>query len=882
MALNPGTRLGPYEITDQLGAGGMGEVYRATDTRLNRTVAIKVLPSLVGGDPCLRQRFEREARMLASLSHPRVCPIHDVGWADGMDYLVMEFLDGETLADRLRAGPLGLDKALATAIEIADALDAAHRAGVVHRDLKPGNIMLTKGGATLLDFGLAKSGAAVVSDAGRSMLATTALNLTVEGAILGTFPYMAPEQLEGREADARTDIFALGAVIFEMVAGRRAFEGQTHASLVGAILRDAPPPISASLGAADERARGRDARRNLDYTVRRCLAKDPHDRWQSARDLMLQLQWIAEDGPQTGSIGPVAPPRHSGQIVAWIIAGVAIGVAALSLGWSTFRPPSPAVPVVRFSIDAPAGGVFAPTNSISAPHPVISPDGRQVAFLAQIGTEPIRVWVRPLDTLEARPLADSEGASFPFWSADGHSIGFFAQGALKTIDASGGAAHRVCDAPAGEGGTWNLEGTIVFAPGPGGGLHRVAATGGVSTPVTMPSPSRGSAPHRWPSFLPDGRSFVFHEGEGISLASLGSSDVRALTKADSQAIYAAGHLLYMRGTTLLAQPFDAARRAFAGDPRPIADAVSRAFSNAAFSVSTTGVLVYRSGRLVNRQLTWFDRGGTPIAAVGGTHDFNGVHLSPDERHVAYHRHDGRPDGDVWLVDLARGTSERLTHTAENNAPVWSRDGTRIAYSSNRDSSVNNLWVSDSSGTEPDSPLLTSNIDKSPHSWSRDGMLAYEALGARGDIWILPLVGTRTPFPFVRTEFDEREPMFSPDGRWLAYRSDESGRNEIYVRPFPKGAGRWVISTGGGATPKWSGDGRELFYQVNREIWVVAIEPTTPVPHVGEPRRLFDIGVGSAGWDVTRDGQRILVGRGVEDRAPGPLMVVVNWAGKLGH
>jgi Tol biopolymer transport system component len=877
VTLTPGTRLGPYELTSLLGAGGMGEVYKALDTRLDRTVAIKVLPSHVAGDAHFRQRFEREARTLGALSHPHICPIHDIGSVEGTDYLVMEFLDGATLADRLKTGPLPLEQALSIAIEIADALDTAHRAGIVHRDLKPGNIMLTKSGAKLLDFGLAKA-SGVASDVGQSRLPTAA-NLTVEGSILGTFPYMAPEQLEGREADARADIFAFGAVLFEMIAGRRAFEGESYASVTGAILRDTPPPVSATIRAADQRVGG-SGLHNLDYTVRRCLAKDPADRWQNARDLMLHLRWIAEGGSEIGPRTPAAP-RRIRHMAAWLLGGAGLA-AVLGFAVFSFPRPTPVAQLLRFSIDAPVDAVFAPTNSISAPHPVISPDGRLVAFLAQVGTEPVRVWVRPLDALEARPLAGTEGATFPFWSADSRLIGFFADGALRTIDPAGGSAHRVSDAPAGAGGTWNQEGIILFAPGSSGGLHRVSAAGGVSTPVTAPSPSRGSLPHLWPSFLPDGRHFVFLEGEDLSLGSLDSSDVRALTNADSQAHYStAGYLLFVRDTTLLAQAFDTTTAALTGDPRPIADGVSRTVNNAAFSVSATGVLIYRSGRLVNRQLTWFDRRGTPIGTVGGAHDFNGVYLSPDERRAAYHRHDGRPNGDVWLVDLVRGTSERLTHTGENNFPVWSPDGTRIAYSSNRDSGVSNVWVTASSGTEPETPLLITDHNTSPRSWSPDGaLLAYEAIGARGDIWILPLTGDRTPIPFLRTEFDEREPMFSPDGRWLAYRSNESGRDEVYVRPFPKGEGRWVISTDGGARPKWRGDGRELFYQVNQEIWTVAIEPTATGLDVGRSQRLFDIGMGSAGWDITRDGQRILVGHGVEDRAAGGLTVTINWAATL--
>ena len=858
----------------------MGEVYKAIDTRLNRPVAIKVLTAAFAPDLNLRERFEREARTLASLSHPHICPIHDFGSVDGTDYLVMGFLDGDTLADRLHAGRLPLDKALSIAIEIADALDTAHGAGIVHRDLKPGNIMLTKSGAILLDFGLAIARSAMAADGTRATMPTQLSKLTVDGVILGTFPYMAPEQVEGREADARTDIFAFGAVLFEMVTGRRAFEGQTAATLVSGILRDSPPPISTTPGIGDGYLDA-GGLHNLEHAITRCLAKEPNDRWQSARDLELHLQWIAERGSRISGPTAAAPRHRIREVAAWVLAGVGM-IAALGFGWSMRQRAAAVSPVVRFSIEAPQDAVFAPTSSISAPHAVISPDGRQVAFLAQAGTEPIRLWVRALDTPEARTLAGTEGASFPFWSADSRGLGFFADGALKTIDPLGGGAHRVCDAPAGEGGTWNREGTILFAPGPSAGLYRVPAAGGKPAAVTAPSSARGSAPHRWPSFLPDGLRFVFHEGDSIALGALDSGDVQILTKADSQALYSgAGYLLFVRGTTLLAQAFDATGGTLTGDPRPIADGISRALSNAAFSVSNSGVLIYRSGRLVNRQLTWFDRSGAQIGTVGGIHDFNGVHLSPDQRKVAYHRHDGRPDGDVWVIDLERGTGERFTHAAENLSPVWAPDGARIAYASNRDSGVNNLWVKPSSGTGQDALLLTSRVNTTPRSWSPDGMsLAYVSIGARGDIWILPMTESRTPFAFAETEFDERDPMFSPDGRWLAYHSDESGRNEVYVRPFPKGEGRWVISTAGGATPRWRGDSRELFYEVNQEIWGVRVGPTATGLELGAPQRLWKLGIGSAGWDVSRDGQRILVGRGVEQRAPGALTVTLNWAETL--
>src|SRR5262245_51665427 len=652
MPLSVGSRLGPYEILSPIGAGGMGEVYKARDTRLERTVAVKVLPAQLSVSSDARQRFEREAKTISQLSHPHICALYDVGREGETEYLVMELLEGETLTERLAKGALPLDPTLRFGQEIADALDKAHRQGIVHRDLKPGNVMLTKSGVKLLDFGLAKA----MSPASQSPTALTSLptamnegNLTKEGTILGTFQYMAPEQLEGREADARSDLFALGATLYEMATGKKAFTGKTQASLIGSILRDEPPSVS-SIAPMTPPA--------FDRVVKTCLAKDPDERWQTAHDVRLQLQWIAEGGSQAGLPAPLAELRRSRERLAWAanIVTAALAIAATWLFLQSRREPAR---IVQSSILPPDKTEF---NFLSGSM-ALSPDGRLIAFIA--GN---LLWVRPLDGLSARPLAGTEGPTYPFWSPDSRSLGFFAGGKLRKIDVSGGPPETICDAPAARGGTWGRDGTIVFAPSTRYPLHRVAASGGAVVPITKLDPSKGEISHRWPTFLPDGRHFLyvsFHAIGGseqannsIFVGSLDSQRTEMLVRTNSNAIYSPpGYLLYWRENVLLAQPFSAKSLRLTAEPFPVAEPVQYAqgFGNAIFSVSQNGLLAYQRGRgSVPSQLTWFDRAGRQLEAAAPPGDYRNPAISHDGQKVLVDVPATQTLGDdVWVSDLVR-------------------------------------------------------------------------------------------------------------------------------------------------------------------------------------------------------------------------------------
>ena len=598
MTLTAGTKLGPYEIVAPLGAGGMGEVYRARDTRLERDVALKVLAPALTADPDLRERFDREARAISQLSHPHICTLHDVGEQGGTAFLVMELLGGETLSARLAKGALPIDEALAIAIQIADALDTAHRRGIVHRDLTPGNVMLNKGSAKLLDFGLAKASAPAIGGAGQSMLPTTPAHLTVQGAILGTFQYMSPEQLEGQEADARSDIFAFGAVLYEMLTGRKAFDGKSQASLIAAIIRSETPPVSHVRPVAPAA---------LDRIIATCLAKDPDDRWQSARDLMRELRWVAESAPS-----PAAPRAVRSRALPWAVA-VTLGVALIAVVLTTTRAREKLVDpaVTRLSLTPPEKSKFLRTP------PAISPDGRRVVFAATTDDGKSQLWIRSLESLIAQPLADTDNAIFPFWSPDNTSVGFFAAGKLRRMNVSGGPVTTLADAPAGRGGTWSPAGIIVFAPTIYSGLYQIAASGGPVTPAVHFDPQ--APPRKFPCFLPDGRHFLYLYGAGgrdqqtIRIGSVDSpEDDRILvTDADGSAVYSQGHLLFVRGTTLVARQFDVSRLELAGEEVPVAEHVGgTSYSQSwMFSVSSSGVLAYLSAGGADQQLTWVDRAG---------------------------------------------------------------------------------------------------------------------------------------------------------------------------------------------------------------------------------------------------------------------------------
>ncbi len=890
MPLAAGTRLGPYEILSPIGAGGMGEVYKARDTRLERTVAVKVLPPHVADRPEFRQRFEREARAIAALNHPHICTLHDIGEQDGIHFLVMEHLEGETVAARLGRGPLPVDQVLAYAIEIADALAQAHRQGVFHRDLKPGNIMLTEAGTKLLDFGLAKlRGPEAAPVVALSALPTEADGLTLKGSILGTIQYMAPEQLEGKETDGRADLFSFGAVIYEMVTGRKAFAGTSHASVIGAILHTDPAPL-ASLQPMTPPA--------LERLVKACLAKRADQRRQTAQDVLLDLKWMSEaSAPVPQPVPAAAPPEPARRPLAWIAATAVLAVSLATLGVFQFLQKPPETRPFKLSVLPPDNANFSFLT--------LSPDGRRLAFVAAGSSGRTLLWVRPLDSLAGQALAGTDGATLPFWSPDSRFLGFFADGKLKKIEVSGGPPQALCPVNNGRGGAWSRDGVIVFTPSNSAPLLQVAAAGGEPKPLTTLDRTRQESTHRHPYFLPDGRHFMYMtrsgqpENRGVFLGSLedkpDSTTRRRLLGDDSNAVYAppqddgSGHLLFRRGGVLMAQPFDAQELRLAGDPFPVADKVEGgAYFRGAFAVSDTGMLVYdtRETAAEERRLVWFDRQGKQIAAVGEPGLYLHPWLSPDEKRVAaetLEAQQGTPD--LWLLDLAREVPTRFTFDPGVDAyPVWSPDGSRIVWGSGRDGAFN-LYQKLASGAGQEEPLLKTDDAKRPTDWSLDGrFLAYSQSDPKSkwDLWVLPLSGDRKPAVFLQTPFDEEQGHFSPDGRWIAYASNESSVQQVYVQPFPATGAKFQVSKNGGQYPKWRRDGRELFFLApDRKLMAIDVRATGGASfEVGNPKALFQTRIEGAAtrYTVTRDGQRFLVPTATVDQAAStPATVVINWA-----
>ena len=836
MPLPAGTKLGPYEILAQIGAGGMGEVYRASDARLGRTVAIKVLPDSFSDSAEMKQRFEREARTVAALNHPHICTLHDIGRAEiktddaaapkTVDYLVMEHLEGESLADRLHGGALPLDEALGFGIEIADALEKAHAKGVTHRDLKPGNVMLTPSGAKLLDFGLAKVAQprAVPGSVPSVALTRPPSASTTPGTVMGTMQYMAPEQLEGNEADARSDLFAFGAVLYEMITGRKAFAGKSQAHLIAAILSTDPEPIATLMP---------NVPRALDFVLTRCLAKDPEQRLQTATDLVWELRWIAGGGTH-GVLkgGWSARGRWLARAAPAALAAVVLLIATLGVLAFTSRDAG-SDPSTMFVIDVPDMPV--------AEAVALAPDGGTVAFAARDAGS-TAVFVRPLDVDVPQRLAGTEGAGRVFWSPDGRQVAFFAGGRLKRVAASGGGVENIADTADLLGGTWNGDGEILF--GSSEGLKRVRAAGGQPEPVTLSLPD-GAGLAQEPYFLPDGRGFLFLAGPGpgeaaageaaIYAGSLGSPTVTRIVAAQSNPVYAApGYLLYHRDGTLYAQPFDAEALALRGEAVRLADGLPRSAAGAAaFAASQNGVLLYRNAAVrepvrpgtagsaaggIGREppLVWLDGQGR-----GNTGSDNrrwvGVDVAADGR-AAVHRHDA-DGGDVWLFEPEQTTPVRFTFDGaqDNSSPIWSPDGERIAFGSRRNGRFG-LYVKRADNTSEEELVVESELPAMPMSWSADGEeIVYWVSDARtrGDIWrVRAASGGAAPEPVavVTTPFDERNPQVSPDGRWLAYSSNQTGRSEIYVQPYPTGAGRIQVSVDGGVFPRWRlSDGRELYF-----------------------------------------------------------------------
>jgi eukaryotic-like serine/threonine-protein kinase len=874
MALTSGTKLGPYEIVSPLGAGGMGEVYRALDTRLDRTVAVKVLASHLSSSPELKQRMEREARAISSLSHPHICHLYDIGSQDGTDYLVMEFLEGETLADRLRKGALPLNEAFKIGIAVAEALAVAHRQGIVHRDLKPGNIMLTQGGAKLMDFGLAKplglqtkapgSGAAPSFTAVATISGSSPLSpLTTAGSIIGTIQYMSPEQIEGKEADARSDIFALGAVLYEMVTGKRPFAGKSQISLASSILEADPEPVSALKPLTPPA---------FEHVLTTCLQKNPEERFQTAHDIKLELQWIAADRSTPVAASSQPSSSHKRERLVWAAGAVIAMVLGVVAGIFLNRPIQPAQSI-RTVIDPPANSALSLTGDFAGP-PVLSPDGASIAFVATGADGKTALWVRPMDVLEAHMLPGTEGAIFPFWSPDGRALGFFADGKLKTIDLNGGSSLVVCEAPFGRGGAWG-SGVILFSPNTQTSMMRVSASGGTPVPVTKVDTAQHTS-HRWPSLLPDGKHFLYlainHDSsrsanDTLYYASLDGRENRSLFRSMSNAVYGSGFLLFVRGEQLMAQAFDPATGRLSGEAQSLASGVVNDLStwHMDASASNNGLLVLGSGGTADWKLLWMDRNGKQMGTVADNlTNLTRASMSPQGDRIALQV---APLGvfDIWVLDLARGVRTRLTFgPVSNTFPVWSPDGKWIAYNSDRNGHAN-LCRKPSDGSGAEELLLTDEQTAVPNDWSRDGKYLLYSRGpaSNQEIWALPLEGERKPWlvvPRTASSFTYLGHI-SPDGRWIAYVSNESGAPEVYVIAFRGGQGKWQVSTNGGTQPKWSRDGKELYYAngTSRTVFAVSVKEANGALQFGAAQPLVtNAATQQFFYDVSPDSKKILL------------------------
>jgi serine/threonine protein kinase len=890
MALTSGTKLGPYEIQSPLGAGGMGEVYRAKDTRLDRTVAIKVLPSHLSSDPELKQRMEREAKAISALQHANICTLHDIGTQDGTDFLVMEYLEGQTLADRLGKGALPLEQVLKIGTEVAQALEKAHQHGIIHRDLKPANIMLTKAGAKLMDFGLAKPKVSIASPAigpftpstptmNLASLTSAASPLTQKGSIVGTFQYLAPEVLQGAEADARSDLFSFGCVLYEMVTGRRAFEGKSQLSVFTAILEKDPEPVTATQPLAPPM---------LAHVVSACLAKDPADRIQSAHDVAMDLRWVPSIAPPPAD--PESSPAPAANRVRWFAAVAAAVVLGTLAGFFLHRP-STSAPSIRTVINPPPGAHFRLTDDAAGP-PVLSPDGGYLAFTAIGSDGKTSIWVRPMNAAEAHALPDTNDAIFPFWSPDSRSIGFFANNKLKTIEIEGGVAQVVCDVPLGRGGAWGSGGVIVFSASPVSALSQVSASGGAPTSLTKLDVSQHTS-HRWPFFLPDGKHFFYfamhHDpskssNNAIYYASLDGRETRLLVRAQTNAIYAAGFLLFGRGDQLVAQPFDPANGKLSGQLQTVSTGVLNDVTtwHLGATASNGGVLAFGNGTSGNVQLVWMDRTGrqTGVAAEN-LQNLQFARLSPQGDRIALMLDSGI--NDIWSLDLARGVRTRLTFgPVANTYPVWSPDGKWIAYGSTRPGSSGIFRkLADGSGAEE---ALISNPDPTgfiPSDWSRDGKTLFYSTGlSTGDqiIWALPLNGERKPQQVVAHGTNG---ALSPNGHWLAYTAF-SGPAEVYVVGYGGSQGKWQVSPNGGQVPQWSKDGKELYYfDGAQSISAVPVKDLGNTLEFGAAQTLVSQWtiLTLPFYSVTPDGKKLLMER-VSQQVSQPVTVVTNFTAGL--
>jgi serine/threonine protein kinase len=883
MTLSAGTKFGPYEIESPLGEGGMGEVYRARDVRLDRTVAIKVLVSHLSSSPELKQRMDREARAISALNHPHICHLYDIGSQDGTDYLVMEFLEGETLAERLRKGPLPLPEVLKIAIAIADALTVAHRQGIVHRDLKPGNIMLTRAGAKLMDFGLAKATSPSLGISGSSApllsgdrTMSEASPLTTAGAIIGTIQYMAPEQLEGKEADSRSDLFALGAILYEMVTGNRPFGGRSQISVASAILEKEPEPITTSHPLTPP---------VFEQVVATCLAKNPDDRFQSAHDLKLQLKWISEGNTSVAKPSEQRRTQRESILMAVACTLVLLIIASVIL-WRTSRPTKQ---TAYFSAPLP----------FSARDLAVSPNGHTVAVVGRDSERKNLLWIYEPGAPQAKAIPNTEGANFPFWSPDGKSLGFFADGRLKTLDLSGGPVQTLCEAPTGRGGAWNKDGVIVFTPSGqlGFGLYRIAASGGTPTQITFPDREHAEDSHRWPVFLPDGNHFLYLAMDlsgrkvlsSIYVGALNSNEKHFITQARANAAYAPpGYLLFYRDQTLFAQRFDAKKLELSGEPTPVLTEIEYLprIQRAVFASSESGVLVAQrsSGETGASQLLWFDRKGQQVGVATKPGIYGNISLSPNGKFVAADAMDpATTNTDLWTYDLEKENAKRLTFDpAIDSTPLWSLDSTRLVFTSDRAQKFN-LYVKNADGSQEEQLIPQEGPDRYPLDWSRDGKYVIYQRGS--DLWWVTFPEL-TATLFLKAASAPNVARFSPDSKWVAYASNESGRWEIYVTSFPAAHGKWQVSSAGGEQPKWRSDGKELFYLApDGKIMATPVtiganfDAGSPVAlFQANPREMVATSERFA-YDVSKDGQRFLINTQLKS-ALTPMSVVMDWAAGL--
>jgi Tol biopolymer transport system component/tRNA A-37 threonylcarbamoyl transferase component Bud32 len=854
----------------------MGAVYKARDTRLDRIVALKV------SHEQFNARFEREAKVISALNHPNICTLFDVG----PNYLVMEFVEGKPLLAPERPGPLPREEAFRLALQIADALDHAHRAGVVHRDLKPANILVGKNGVKVLDFGLAKL--AQTADKPASD-ATVTMGLTQAGMIMGTPQYMSPEQAEGEEADGRSDIFAFGAILYEMLSGKRAFDGKSAATILVSVLREQP--------VLDPDAAG-----SLEPVVRRCLAKDPDQRFQTAADLKWALEQARIERPAATAASEVAGPAAAKPSwLPWAIAALAVLLTAGGM-WFWLHQPVQASAALRFSVDPPADTRFLAIYFSTA----LSPDGRYLVYAAQSTSENVaRLWLRPMDSLTARPIPGTEGGNGVFWSPDSKSIGFVADGKLKRIDVLEGSPQTLSDAPDYEGGSWSKGNIILFSSG--GALRQIATSGGSSTRVTEPDKSRKESSQAWPSWLPDGKNFLFTilsddpNVQGVYASSIDQPKQRTrLAPGDAKAVYATphegspGYLLWLRDQTLVAQAFDSGSLRTAGDPATVADNIASAGTRgrrAAYWISDTGQVAFRTGA-TSFSLDWLGRDGKgeELAAAGRDSRRGDPRLSPDGARVALNRDvsTGGLNGtfDIWLYEFARGVFTRFTFDAgDDTNAVWSPDGRQIAFASNREGGVSQIYRKDASGNAMEERLTDGPNPKVPTDWSRDGrFLLYEERDAKGIMssWELPLEGDRKPVPLLQSGFSQTQPQLSPDGKWIAYTSDESGSVEVFLQTFPPSGGKWQVSTKGGREPRWRGDGKEIDYYSGNGIWAAPVQSAGGRVQIGAAERLFSairLTGPEYSYDVAPDGKRFLLIQPVA-RDNSALTVIANWQSSL--